>query len=92
MTEQYTPRENIADYLVELVNGELILLQSPVNWREGEEMRKSEQLSRGVDINKLCEMICDNTGITEITYGEVYSMCEHLLQMEEAKPGSVFPK
>lgn len=92
MTEQYTPRENIADYLVELGNGELILLQSPVNWKEGEEMRKSEQLSRGVDINKLCEMICDNTGITEITYGEVYSMCERILQMEEANPGSVFPK
>ena len=92
MTEQYTPRENIADYLVELGNGKLILLPSPVDWKEGDEMRKSEQPSRGVDINKLCEMICDSTGITDITYGEVYSMCEQLLQMEEAKPGSVFPK
>lgn len=92
MTEQYTPRENITDYLVELINGKLILLPSPVDWKEGEEMCKSEQRFGGIDINKLCEMICDDTGITKITYGEVYSMCERILQMEEANPGSVFPK
>lgn len=92
MTEKYTPRENIADYLVELGNGELILLQSPVDWKEGEEMRESEQRFGGIDINKLCEMVCENTEATEITYDQMYRMCEQLLQMEEAKPGSVFPK
>lgn len=92
MTEQYTPRENIADYLVELHTGDLILLKSPIDWKEGEEVRKANDGQGGIDINKLCEMVCENTEATEITYDQMYRMCEQLLQMEEAKPGSVFPK
>ena len=92
MTEQYTPRENIADHLVELSTGELILLKSPMDWKEGEEMRKGSPGSSGIDVNKLCEMVCENTEATEITYDQMYRMCEQLLQMEEANPGRVFPQ
>lgn len=92
MTEQYTPRENIADYLVELHTGELVLLKSPVDWQEGEEVRKADVGQGGINVNKLCARVCENTEATEITYDQMYRMCEQLLQMEEAKPGSVFPK
>ena len=55
-------------------------------------MRKGSPGSSGIDVNKLCEMVCENTEATEISYDQMYRMCEQLLQMEEANPGRVFPQ
>lgn len=89
--EKYTPRENIADYLVEVGNGNLVLLKSPVDWKEGEEVRKSAVAQSGIDVRGLCAMVCEKTGLTEITYDEMLRMCEQVLQIEESGQG-VFPK
>ncbi len=91
MIEQYTPRENIADYLVELESGHVLLLKSPVDWKEGEEVRKVDFRQTGVDVNALCDIICERLGITEVTYAQMYHICEYILQTEESGK-EVFPK
>lgn len=91
MVDDLKPRENIADYIIQTAEGDWVLLKEPVDWKEGETMRKSDKPTKGIDIKALCALICEEKGVDQITFDQMYQICEVTLQMEESGK-EVFPK
>lgn len=91
MSEDIVIRPNICDHIVETENDCLVLLKDPVDWQEGEVKRTSIATTKGIDIKALCALLCEDSGADEITFGQMYKVCEVVLQMEESGQ-DVFPK
>lgn len=91
MTDKCTPRANIADYIITTADDTYVLLKDPVDWGEGETKRVSTEVTKGIDIKALCALLCEGSTTSEITYEEMYQICEVVLQMEESGQ-EVFPK
>lgn len=85
MSEQYTPRENIRDYMVTDDEGEMFLLEKPVKWGEGQNSIKLGGL-KAVNIRLLCKAIAQEQGLNvdNISYYEMEQICEVVLRLAEA--------
>jgi hypothetical protein len=91
MQNNVTPRANISEHIIETADGSWVLLKDPINWKEGETVRTASSSVKGVDIREFCAVFCKDTGIQQITFDQMYQICEVMLQMEEAGK-EVFPK
>ena len=91
MSEDIVIRPNICDHIVETEDGSFVLLKDPVDWQDGEVKRTSIATTKGIDIKALCALLCQESGADEITFNQMYKVCEVVLQMEESGK-EVFPK
>lgn len=82
----YTPRENIADYITEDEKGGLFLNKQPCDFDENDVFIAPA----GTTIIDLAQLMVVLNIPSPVPYEVVYEVCEHLLQAEEANPGSVF--
>lgn len=91
MQNNVTPRANIADHIIETPGGDWVLLKDPIDWKDGETVRTASSSVKGIGIKEFCAVFCNETGIEQITFDQMYQICEVMLQMEEAGK-EVFPK